>query len=272
MLEHPRDVNVLSLPPVPSTDFALEVARGKIPGVAAFHKFGTNTEIDSGVIADIWDGGYTVASGGDSLIWVPPTAARIHQIVSSSVNDDGAPLGTGAALVEIFGLGSDYTLQDEMVILNGTTNVATAKAYTMIHRMVVRAAGSGETNAGDIKATADTDGTVTARIRAGKAQTQMAIYQIPAGKTAYLTEWNGHLERGGGAAAVCDLYLWVKPFGEVYQIQDNAGLAETGNSDFAEAFNPYRGCPAKAIIKVQASSGTNNNEVSASFDVYLVDN
>lgn len=263
-----NEVAVTSAP----QDYALEVARGNIPGVAALHKFGTNTEIDSGVTADIWDGGYTVASSGDSLIWVPPTTARIHQIVSSSVNDDGAPMGTGAHIVEIFGLDASFALQDEKVTLNGTTNVATAKAYTMIHRVVVRQAGSGETNAGDIKATADTDNTVTARIRAGKGQTQMAIYQVPADKTAYLTEWNGHLESAGGAAAVCDLYLYVKPFGEVYQIQDNAGLAETGNTDFEETFNPYRACPPKALMKVQATSGTNNNEISASFDLYLVDN
>ena len=79
---------------------ALDVAMGLIADESESIKFGRNIEVDDTVTADIWDGGHTVASGGVSLIWVAPTQARVHQLVSSSTDDDAA--GVGARTVRIY--------------------------------------------------------------------------------------------------------------------------------------------------------------------------
>jgi hypothetical protein len=70
-------------------DFFFEIAKGNVAGHSAIIKFGENPDIDSGSgVEDIWDGGGT---------YVPPTVARLHNVVSSSVQDAGTILSSGTA-------------------------------------------------------------------------------------------------------------------------------------------------------------------------------
>jgi len=64
----------------------LAISVGRIPGVTHWNKFGENTDVDGQ--EDIW------AAGG---LWVPPTAARLHNMVSSSANDTGTVVSSGTA-------------------------------------------------------------------------------------------------------------------------------------------------------------------------------
>jgi len=162
-------------------DFLLEVALKHVANYHSLNKFGSALDCDNGIPTDIWDG----ADGTLSTdIWVAPTQARIHAVESSQAADKGTPTAsTGARTVEVFGLtawdnGIDTS---EIVTLNGVTPVNTVNSYVIIHRMIVRTAGSGGANAGIIKATAAVDGTITAAIQAGNGQTLMCIYGIPDG-------------------------------------------------------------------------------------------
>jgi hypothetical protein len=146
----------------------LEIARGNVPGISVVNKISRNIEVDSGVTADAWDGGHTVASGGVSLVWVAPTQARVHQLVSSSTADDGDPVGNGARTVKVWYLPDWDTPETSITVtMDGTTNVA-LPSLVIINRMqvVTKGAASGP-NAGIIKATADTDGTISSQIRVG---------------------------------------------------------------------------------------------------------
>lgn len=67
---------------------ALSVSKGDLTGVSKLNKFGRNTDIDTAAAEDIWDGGG---------LWVPPTAARIHNLVSTVANDAGTLLSSGTA-------------------------------------------------------------------------------------------------------------------------------------------------------------------------------
>jgi len=80
-------------------DYFLELAKFNIPGHDDFRKFGENPDIDTASgFEDIWDGGGT---------YVPPTQARIHDIVSTSALDAGTALSSGTATG-----GSLTTLED----------------------------------------------------------------------------------------------------------------------------------------------------------------
>jgi hypothetical protein len=114
-------------------------------------------------------------------LWVAPTSARVHNIVSTSANDTAA--GTGARTILVEGLDSSFNEISETVTLAGLTNVATANAYTRINSMMIVSAGSGKTNAGIIRATAQTDGTVTSLISVGYGLSHCGIYTVPNGKT-----------------------------------------------------------------------------------------
>ncbi|PHQ81737.1 MAG: hypothetical protein COB66_01310 [Coxiella sp. (in: Bacteria)] len=68
-------------------DYFQEVAAGRVPGSAAFQVNAVNPDIDSGSGFEvIWDGGGT---------YIPPTAARVHDIVSTSILDVGTVVSSG---------------------------------------------------------------------------------------------------------------------------------------------------------------------------------
>ena len=260
-------------------NYALEVARGNIPGQSSVNKFGHNKEIDSGVTADIWDGGYTVTSGGDALIWLAPTAARIHGIASSSDLDGktAAPSSVGARTLRVYGLTTWGTAESsEDITLDGTTSVNTASSYVIIHRMKVLTSGSTSINVGEIKATAASDGTITARIQATHGQTEMAIYGVPSTQKAYIGIIYVSVNKSGGAAASADTHILVNENPDVqttnFIIKHVDGVTVTGTSHLHHSWYTPVEIIGPAIIKINAVSSVNNNDVAAGFDLILVDN
>lgn len=238
--------------------YELRAAQGLVPGVITINKFGRNPDVDTGT-EDIW------AVGG---LFVPPTAARVHAVVSASANDTAA--GTGARTLSINGLDANYADQTETITMNGVTPVNTAKSYIIIHRAYVATAGSGAVNAGNITAVAAVDGTTSFRIVATKGQTQLGFYLVPAGYTAYLTRYRASLN--AGATANVDIELFATPFGGAFNLKGTLTL--TGGSVSAnemEYETPLK-FAEKTLIRLRATSDANNTNVVASFDLYLVEN
>lgn len=70
-------------------DFFFEIAKENIPKHSFIIKFGENPDITSAAgFEDIWDGGGT---------YVPPTQARLHNIISSDINDVGTVVSSGTS-------------------------------------------------------------------------------------------------------------------------------------------------------------------------------
>lgn len=253
------------------TDFFLEVSRGNIPGITHVNKFGRTTDADSGVATDVWDG----ANATDATpIWVAPTTARIHDIVSTSANDDGDPVGTGAQTVRVYGLtswSSDEVSED--ITMNGVTNVATSNSYVIIHRMKVLTWGTAGPNVGKITATAQTDATVTAYILIDQGQTQMAIYGIPSTKTGYMTSFYAEQNKASGVStANVNAQLLINEYADNQLVGFVVKHTRPSGELPAHSFNPYKSITGPAIVKIQATSDTNNTDVDAGFDIILIDN
>jgi len=250
-------------------DFGIEVAMGRIPGFAKVNKFGEGIDCDSGVLTDIWDG----ANGTLSTdIWVPPTQARIHAIASSSGND--AALGTGMRTVKVYGLTSwDAKETSEMVTIgNNTTN-----AYVIIHRIKGVTWGTDGVNAGNITATAATDGTITAAILTGQNQTQMMIYGWSSLQTlqvkllfAEIVKSTGVTIRASGeirymsdpATNVVDNTAWTN--------KENFQLT-AGNNPWQHRYDPPKSFDGPGIIKFQVTASANDSVAVAAMDAYLAD-
>ena len=94
------DITVVRHPAGPG-DASIEVPLGRVPGYASINKYGEATDCDSGVPTDVWDG----ADGTTSTdVWVAPTQARIHQITSTDIADDGDPAASGMRRIRVYGL------------------------------------------------------------------------------------------------------------------------------------------------------------------------
>lgn len=243
-------------------DFTLEVAKGNIPKHSLITKFGYNDDVDAGSVPeDIWNYGGA---------YVEPTTARTHNIVSSDVNDTSA--GTGARTVLIRGVNGSYAPQTETITLNGTTPVATANTYYHIHLMQVTSSGSGNTNAGIITATAQTDSTVTCSIDAGYGQSASTIYLVPDGYKGYIMRIRARMNNATANSAA-EVALYTKPFGMGLQLKTRLGVNNSGSS-FIE--NDYTGSspfiiPAKCWVRMRTMTVTNNNtQVEAEYDMILV--
>jgi hypothetical protein len=105
--------------------------------------------------------------------------------------------------------------------------------------------------------------TVRAQISVGKNQTLMAIWSVPAGHTAYLT--NFYASAAATTVKTSEIILWVRPFGGVFQVKKifsiNSGTTAQLHYDF-----PLN-IAAKSDVRITANSNA-SSDVSAGFDAW----
>ena len=257
-----------------TSDFNLEVARSLRGSTIGVNKHGKAPNGVQATATDIWS---RADASPTQQIWIAPTVARIHAIVSSSANDVAG--STGATSVTIWGLTSWTTAEtSEVVTMNGTTPVNTANSYVIIHRM--RALASATTtavgiNVGTIKATAATDTTITAIIDVAQGQTQMAIYGIPSIQTFYLKRFAASINDAAAATRV-DVQIRVNtnPSTQLLAFANRADfeLSNQGSSAVNTVYDIPMVFAGPCIIKIQGIASTTDVDCSASFDGYLVTN
>lgn len=154
----------------PNEDFELNVARGLVKGTSGLHKFGAvpaMSSSDSGTVWDISDTFYPWETwdAGASLVTV-----------------DCADSDEVGGQVQIEGLDANYNPQTEVIDLSSQTGNSSVNTFSRVFRAFF--IGTALTNSGSINIKV---GTVTvARITAGKGQTLMGVYTVPAGFTLYI--------------------------------------------------------------------------------------
>lgn len=256
-------------------DFGLNTSRGDVSGFVAVNKFGRAPDGVQTTATDIWSRSDSAAT---QRIWVAPTTARVHAIVSSSASD--AAGGTGATAVKIYGLTSWTAAEvNETVTLTGTTPVNTVNSYVIIHRMVVVSQATTTNvgvNAGIITATAATDATITAVILASRGQTEMAVYGIPSTQTLFINCYYGNLHDITAAGAKATMFLMVNDNPSVQKLgfltKHSIGCVTTGTTGICKQFHPPNKISGPAIIKIQCIGSGADLDFSAGFDAYLVTN
>jgi hypothetical protein len=220
------------------------------------NKFGFNTDIGTD-IETVWDQG-----GAYSYL----SSASVLKISSSNANDTSD--GTGARTVQVYGVDTNFNEIDEIITLNGQTPVNTSKSYLRIYRMIIRTAGTGEENAGDIYAGT---GTVSsgvpsnkyAKIVATHNQTLMALWTVPSGFTGYLYQFD--CSSGSTLANKFQtIKLFIRPHNEVFQVKD---VQTIHNSNIVLDYGIPLKINEKSDIEVRAFSSSGTDAVSANFSV-----
>jgi hypothetical protein len=222
----------------------------------------------------------TAAVGaGDTMTLYDNTSAAIATTDTADNTAWGAPNtvnGTGARTVRIYGLTSWGAAEvSEDIILHGVDGVATVNDYVIIHRMEVLTSGGTLVNTGIIKATAETDASITAQILAQQGQTQMAIYGIPSTQTAYISGYYVSIIKAAAACRVkASLLVNPEPDSQLtaFTIKHNIGLDTTATNYLRHDFNPYLKIAGPAIIKVQGDASAADTDVIGGFDLVLLDN
>ena len=238
-----------------SLDYSISISSGNLEGVAYIEKFGMNEDVDS-TKETIWDGG---------ALYDYLTAPETVSVTSSSGNDSAS--GTGARTVEVQGLDADYNLVTESLTVGGP---AGSQQFLRVFRVLVVTSGTLGTNAGVISVTSTGTAKTLAKIvvsgGSGLGQTFMALYTVPAGKTAYLTQWTV----GSGKQntdAIC--FLACRPFGGSWNSKDVITVSAT--TSFKNYTIPMM-FEEKADIEIRGYSSTNNSLVSSTFNLIIIDN
>ncbi len=168
---------------------------------------------------------------------------------------------SGAAVVELQGLDGSYDPLMEYVVLNGQANVTTIGSFLRIFRMRILLAGASGWNEGNVTASNNADTNVLAQVSAQRNQTLMALWTVPAGKTAFLTHFYAYTS----SSKATDVMLSVRELGGTFQAKKLVTIFEGGQTI------PYdfpRPIAQKSDICIQASAGGGGGDVSAGFDLW----
>lgn len=248
-------------------DFFLEVARGNVPGMSAVQKFGRNLDLDNGIEEDIWAGGGTRAY---------LSSAETMDVASTDAADDGDPEGTGLHQVLISGLDSNYLEVEETVTLNGTSTVTTTQSFLRVNRVKGLGAGSGGINAGDISADPTTTGSGSRQgfIEAGRGQSQISHYTVPAGKTAYLVGGQVSIFAvSGSSTRSARVNMWARDGASMtWRDIKEVGLALHGSSVSSDInFTVPESFGAQSDLRFSAIADVNNTGIYVQYNLILVD-
>lgn len=237
-----------------SIDYGIGVRRGNFQGLSAVNKFGFKASVGS-TFETIWDG-----SGN----YVYPSAADYVDVVCADGTNDVSG-GTGANSVTIEGLDADYNFQSETITLNNPDSAGvegrSANQYIRLYRAFVATAGSQGTN--DDVIDFNIGAVTAAKITAGAGQTLMAVYTVPAGKFAYLVNFNFGEEKAKETIG----RIMVRPFGGAFNVKDQLG---TSGPPVIRDYKLPIIINEKSDIEVRALAGATTG-VNAGFDLLLED-
>jgi hypothetical protein len=230
-------------------DFKLNVSRGKVRGASMIHKFGAVPEVAQASTGTVWDKNSTVYP------WSAFDTAGVITASIANASDNGKQ-------VLVQGLDANYEEVEEIFTLSSTATVAGNVSFKRVFRAFVT--NGSDNNVGDINFTKG--GTDVLRITAGKAQTLMAIYTVPAGKTGYL--YKGVCSAQATADATGNMF--IRYFGQqAFRIGHSFEVSGGSQYDYEFSF-PIK-IPEKSDIDVRVAVRTNKGRYTAAFDILLLE-
>jgi len=246
---------------IANSDFMLQIPAGVIPGYSSVNKFGRSTAITTGNTWEIWD-------GNAAYTW-PSSASITH--VRAAV--DSAT--TQGMSIEVQGLDTNWALTVQSATLDGTdstTEVALTTALRRCFRIKVTDSSVADE---DIWAGPTGFATKQAIVTAGNNQTLMAIYTVPADKTAYMTNYYCTANPGGGAPTTFNVSLWAVDNANGYEDQLKHVQGVSADADaygrMQHQFAPYYKFTEKTDIILRGAPTGASVDTSAGFDLVLVD-
>jgi zona occludens toxin (predicted ATPase) len=229
-------------------DLALNIARGLTRSIPE-HKFGAVPAMSQNETGTVWDVNDTLYP------WSAFDTAGVLTIPAVNASDNGST-------VTVFGLDENYALQTEEFVASSSGTTTGTKTFKRVYRAFFTDEGS--TNVGNIDV--QRAGTTVLRITAGKAQTLMAVYTVPAGYTAYLMK--GAMSCQAGADATGNMFVRYADQNS-FRIGHTFEVSGTGG-EYVYDFSVPIAIPEKSDIDIRATVRSNNARLTAAFDMILI--
>ena len=223
----------------------INIALGNVTGMTQVFKHGYNPSFQNAVEESFWDGSVIYP-------WSAWSSTGTLSVVSTSGSDTGD--------LTIYGLDTDYAIQQETITLTGTTPVVTLNNWARVHEMSYT---DGTPNVGTISATRGA--TVISTMLAGFGRTQQAQYTVPAGHTAFLFSGQANMGKGNDGQGRFKYRL----FGQTFQV---AIVFLLYQNTFDKKFTTPFVLPEKTDLDVTLIVGNSGTIASCNYDLILVDN
>lgn len=245
-------------------DTETQVAHGILDGFAIVNKYGVDRDIDTSTTPeDVW--------GGSGIYTGFPDQVETIQAFSTSADDNFT--GTGARILRLIGLDTNWNPASVDINLNGTAPVNSATQFRRVHTGFIIAAGSGGVNAGEITVRhTTTTANVFLVMVIGRNQTNNAGYTIPAGFTGYMRRLmiEPRISTSSGTGSI-EGAIWTRTFGQVFRARRPFFLSS--NTEYADAIYGGLVFTEKTDLTIRIFSVSDNNSiVSAAYDMLLVRN
>lgn len=232
-------------------DSVLSIAQGEVNGHSGQHKFGAVPSMSQNHTGTIWDVNDTRYPWG---AW--DAGPLIIQVVPASSGDIEKS-------VVVEGLDENWNLISE-TITTDSSPTPIGNSVNQFRRVFRAYAASDSLFLDDVAI--QRAGTTVAYIPVSNAQTLMAIYTVPAGYTAYLTQGTASCQANADAT----VSMFVRYAGELsFRIGHSLEVSGAGGQYNYNFSVPLR-LPEKTDIDVRATVRSNNARVTAAFDMILV--
>ncbi len=235
----------------------LAITKGDVYGHSVVNNIGRNPLIASGTTAEIWDG---------LIAYVFPDTALITSI--SQTADQVAMRG---ATIEVQGLDTSWNATTQNVTLDAANTTTVVTLTTPLLRVFMAKVQANVVSDSPIRIHNAGETVDYAIIDIGNNQTLMAIYTVPAGKTAYMTTLFTSINPATNQdPTAMSVRLWARDNANGYaaQVKHIFGLI-TG--DHHHTYLPYRAFTEKTDIFIDASPVGKAADVTAGFELILID-
>lgn len=242
-----------------SQNAALAAASGNDPTFFAINQYGRNPSCDNGADEEIWNG---------SVVYSNPATALMTKL--SQTADQAALRG---ATVHIKGLDANWNLVEQDVLLDAsdtTTHVVLATLGTPLLRVYYAEIHGTVASTSSVRLHNDAEDTDYFVMPTGNNSTALAWYTVPAGHTAYMTNWWAqHNPKTGNNFTSNLMRIWTKDNvdGSARITRAQNGIAENGR--FQHYYTPYMKFTEKTDIQITSSPVGAAADISAGFDLIV---
>jgi len=178
------------------------------------------------------------------------------------------------AVIEVQGLDVDWNLVTQTKALNASDTTTAVTLDTPLIRVFRMKVLANVVTDQPVRCHNTAESVDYAIIQAGNNQTLMAIYTVPAGKTAYVVSYYGDVVPTATKEPVgTDFTLWVADRANAYEFQlKHAKGSPQYAAGPSHSFSPYMKVNEKSDIMMKATCYAEEGQVHGGFDLILIDN